>query len=94
MLESIFVILLAVAVITFFLAIFEEKIIWSGTSLLLWLIIFAEAVNIEVPGDTTYTEYGLNAVCYAFIFLNVLYMVITVSPFLKELFKGRSHWRG
>lgn len=73
------------AFILFILAVFDENIIFSATSFLLWMIIFAQAFYIEVPCDTYYTEYGLNAIALAFIFINVIWMLVIHFDWRKKM---------
>ena len=76
MLESIFVTLLAISFVTFVLAVEKWSIIYSSVSLILWLIIMASSFYVQVPGDTNYSDATINAICLAFIFINIILMVI------------------
>ena len=84
MIESLFITILAMAFILFIIGIELESIVFSATSLLLWIIILAQSFYIEVPGDTFYTDYTLNATALAFIFINVVWLIIMYTNFKKE----------
>ena len=85
MLESIFIVIVMMAFILFVLAVFDENVIFAATSFLLWMIIFAQSFYIEVPCDTYYTEYGLNAISLAFIFINLIWMLVLHFDWQKKL---------
>jgi len=76
MIESIFLILIGMAFILFILGIELTSTIYSGTSLILWVLIMAQSLYIHVPGDTAYQEYGLNAFALVFIFINIIWIII------------------
>lgn len=76
MLESIFVIIMAMGFILFLIAVMDKNIIFSLTSLLMWIIVLATHMYIEVPNDTYYAEYALFAVSLAFIIINALWIII------------------
>jgi len=89
MIESVFIMLLAMAFITFILGVEKWAIIYVGTSLLMWIVITVASFYIQVPGDTTYIEYTLNAVSMAFIFINVLLMIMIHFEIGKQPFPPR-----
>jgi len=77
MLESVFVIIMAMGFVLFILGISEKSIVYSATSLLMWIVVMAGQMYIEVPTDTdTYTEAGIFAVALAFIFINVIWIIL------------------
>ena len=76
MILDIYLMLIAIAFITFILGIEKENIVYTGTSLVLWLIIFAQSFYIEVPGIDNYVDYSVNALCLTFIFINIIWMLI------------------
>ena len=76
---------IAIAFILFILAIERESIIYSATSLMLWLIIMAQSFYITVPGDADYIDFTINAVCLAFIFINLVWMLIMHFDWRKGL---------
>jgi len=73
MLESVFIILVAIAFILFILGVEEESKMYCIMSGVLWLIVFVQSLWIEVPSDEVYTEYTLNVISLIFIFANIIY---------------------
>jgi len=73
MLESLFITIIAIAFVLFILGIENSSKVYLFMSMILWIIIFAQSLYIEVPSDTSYTEYGLNAVSLIFIFANLIF---------------------
>lgn len=86
MLESVFIMMMAMGFVLFILAIFEESIVFSATSLLMWIMVLAGVVYIEVPGagDSTYSETGLVGIALAFIFINIIWLIIQYLNFQKR----------
>jgi len=76
MLESVFLMLLGMGFILFVLGIFEESIIFAATSILMWIIILAAHLYVEVPADTYYTEGSMVPLSLAFIFINLIWIII------------------
>ena len=76
MIESVFIWMASVALVLFVLGIEKEAIVYSGTSLLMWIITFAGALYIQVPNATEYMELGFNATCLAFIFINIAWIIM------------------
>lgn len=75
MIESVFIILLAIAFLLFLLGIERKSIIYSGISLILWILIMIQSLYIQVPGDTDYSEMGLNAFALIFIMVNIIHII-------------------
>ena len=100
MIESGFIIMLVLGFILFLMALFEDsnifrRMIFSGISLIVFMILFAQSFYIEIPGSTTtYSELGIQAMCLAFIFINIIVMFLTVLPKVGAYFSNRSQWRG
>ena len=85
MLESLFIMLIAIAFITFLLGIDSESYPMCIISAVVWLIVFASAHYVQVPGDTSYSELTINALSLAFVFIDVIlailyYMDYTFKP--------------
>ncbi len=77
MLESIFIITIAMAFVLFVLSIVDENIIFSGTSLLMWIIVMAGQLYIVVPGEsTTYSEIPFFAVSLGFMLILVVWTIV------------------
>lgn len=84
MLESIFIFMAAIGFVLFILGIYEKSAIYSFMSLIVWLIVMANALYVQVPTDTTtYTEYGFSAFCMAFVFANIVWMLSLYMEFRK-----------
>lgn len=85
MIESIFVFMSATALIFFILGIENKAIVYSALSTVLWIIIMGASLYIEVPAiDEGYTEYGFSAFCLAFIFANIIWMILQLMEFRKS----------
>lgn len=85
MLESIFILTVALGFILFILSIERENIIYSLTSLLMWIVTLAGMVYIVVPNDTYYTEWAYFAISIGFIAINIIWSVI--------LYMDLDYWR-
>lgn len=94
MIESLFIMLVAIAFLLFILGIEKgnDGSIYTGVSLILWIMLMAQSFYIEVPLDTSYNEAGFRAFCFAFILLNLIRVVMLLFPGFFERFKGG--WRG
>jgi len=86
MILDVYLMMLVFAFILFIFGIEKESIVYSGTSFLLWMIIFAVSFYIEVPGIDTYVDYTINAISLAFIFINLVWM------FMIHFGIGRPRW--
>lgn len=84
MLESIFITIMAMGFILFVLAIYEESIVFSATSLLMWIMVLAGVVYIEVAGGSSHSEIGMVGVALGFIFINVIWIIIQFMNFQKK----------
>lgn len=77
MLESIFVLVIVMGFISFILAVDRESVIFSATSLLMWLVSLAGHLYIVVPGvDGYFTEVAFFAVSIGFIVLNIMWLIL------------------
>ena len=77
LLESVIIIMMAMGFVLFILGIMEESIVFAATSMLMWIVVLAGYLYIEVPTETdTYSEYALFAVAFAFIIINVIWIII------------------
>ena len=90
MIFGLLIVIMCIGFLMFLLGLYEEavwrRMVYSGTSLMFFLIIVAEAMMIEIPRDTVYAEYGVSALCWVFIFINMMVMFITVFPYTKRFF--------
>ena len=77
MLESILVIMIAMGFVMFILGVTEKSIVFSATSMLMWIVVLAGQQYIEVPNDaSTYTETAVFAVALGLIIINVVWIII------------------
>jgi len=86
MLESIFIIMIAMAFVLFILGIYDKSIIFSFMSLMLWMIVMINAHYIEVPSDESYNELGFSAFCMAFIIGNIIWIIV---QYFERQFENR-----
>lgn len=84
MLESVFIMMVSIAFILFILGVFERSVTFSFLSLLLWVIVMINSLFIEVPSDTSYSEAGFSAFCLAFIFANIIWLILQFLEFRFE----------
>ena len=80
MLESLVIVILLVAFIFFILALYDErtyyKIVCSGISTLMWIILMPGFIGIEIAGQSdTYTYSALSMLAFGFIMINVIHMI-------------------
>lgn len=95
MIESVFLAIFVFAIMLNIIGWIYGKPIFTAIALITWLsMIFTNALNIEVPGDTTYMEQGLQAFVLIFIFIDIIYLIVSFVSVSKvrEWFKG--DWGG
>jgi len=85
MLESVFIVSICAGFIFFILTIEEENIVYSFLSLLMWIIVLAGMIYVEVPSDTYYAEWAYFAVALGMIFINIAWEII--------LYMDLDYWR-
>lgn len=91
MLESVFIILLALGFITFLIALFEEwetviSFILCFVSMLFFIIAWSGSIYIEVPSVASFfNEPALGWMCVGFIFINVIGALISIMNINVEL---------
>ena len=77
MIESVFIISMAMGFILFILAIEQKSVVYSLTSLLMWIFTWAGSVYIRSPGTTeSFSEIGVTGICLAFIIINVMWSIL------------------
>ena len=81
MLESIFILTIAMAFVLFVLSILDENLMFSSTSLLMWIIVMAGQLYIEVPGDTTYSEIPFFSISLGFILILIIWTIVLWADF-------------
>lgn len=85
MLESVFLIFIAMAFLLLVLGIELESIIYSSISTMMWVLIMISSLYVQVPGDTYYSEMGLNAFALMFIFTNIVWIISLHFDWRKKL---------
>ena len=76
MIESIFIWMASVAFVTFILGVERENIIYSMLSTILWVMTMVGALYVQVPNDTNYMDLGFSGICLAFIFTNIIWLLM------------------
>jgi len=97
MFESIFIAILLVGIIMMILAIYEESIILSSLSILMFFLLAASSMNIEMPyavanatsdvaitGTYSIFDEALSIVSFAFIFINIILIIKFYKNIIKE----------
>jgi len=85
MLESVFITIFAIGFISFVLAVYEESVVFTGVSMLMWIIILAGFLAIEVPNDTYYREWAMFAVALGFIFICIAWLIKLYLDYRREM---------
>ena len=76
MIESIFIVTMCMGFVTLILAIDNDNIYYALMSLLLWIVILATHIYIQVPTvDDAFYEPALLPISVGFIFINVLFII-------------------
>lgn len=102
MLVDVFIMLGIMAFIVLVLAYWRESVAIAALSLLFWIFLFAQSMNIEIPyhdavdigsgmvnvttGAYTYSEPGLQAIILGVIFFNIIMLIIYFMTY-KQLSK-------
>lgn len=81
MIDNVFIAILFIAFILMILAVEKKSVIYSSLSFLMWIIIFASSLYIQVPGIDEYSDFTINIVCIGFIIVNVVWIVYLVMEF-------------
>jgi len=77
MLEGILITLTVFGFVTFFLAIERHSVIYSLIDIFIWLIVAANALNIETE-TATFTDHSLSAFAIIFVMVNLIWSVVKV----------------
>lgn len=78
MLDSIFIVIFIVAFLLTILAEREESLIYALISLVIWLMLFPQALWITDVGEIVYHEWGLSAICLGFVLVNLVLSIMYV----------------
>jgi len=84
MLESVFIMFIAMGFVLFILGIERYSITYSITSILMWIVILAGQLYIEVPNDVAYSEPAFYGVGLGFIIVNIIWIVIQQMGTVNE----------
>ena len=87
MIESLFILMVAIAFIIFIISIEKESIIYSMIGLITWVYLMANSLWIEVPFSTTdgsYAEISFGAFCLIFIFAEIVFILGLYFGWVKE----------
>jgi len=74
MLESVFVATIILGSVFFILAVLKNSIVFSGVSMLYWIIVMAGQVYV-VSGGTNYSEGGMLGLALGMIFINIIWLI-------------------
>ena len=85
MLDSIFVLIFVVAFVTTILGYQEKSIVYSILSLMIWIVIMVQSLWITDIAGNVYNEYGLSAICLAFIFINIILLIVYFVDWKHEV---------
>ena len=72
MLDFIFGIMLVFGFLFFIYALEKESFITGMISFLVWLFIWAQSMYVEVPCDTYYSEWTLQALSFGFMIISII----------------------
>ena len=79
MILDIFMLWIIVGVILLILGIELENIVYSMLSVIVFVIILIQSLWIEVPGIADYVDYTSSAMSLAFIFTNIVWLLMMYS---------------
>ena len=81
MIESLLILVICMAFITFIVAIAEESLVYTMISVILWLFIMINSLYVEIPGTggETYHELGLSILSLIFIFSGIAYGILAIK---------------
>lgn len=81
MIESVYIVTLIFGILFFILGYEDFKnrddpTIYSGISIVIWLIVFVDSFAVQVPGIAIYQVSPINAIAMIFFSLNILLIII------------------
>ena len=76
MILDIFMLWIIIGVILLILGIEFENIVYSMLSVVVFIIILVQSLWIEVPGIADYADYTSSAMSLAFIFTNIVWLLL------------------
>ena len=108
MIESLYITLVVIGILLTVYSIIREAKWFFLINLVLWLILMAESYNVQTfyvvhgynlthiynitTGYAQKTELGMSAFSLAFVFINLIFFLVTISPRIKHALLGE--WRG
>ena len=84
MIESMFVMLIAIGFVIFILHYFVRDHILGFLSMVIWALVLINSIYIWVPNDTSYSDWVFNTFPLAFIFTSLLIIILTYIEEQKE----------
>ena len=85
MLESILMVIIAMAFILYIIAVYEQSFVFMLLSVVIWLIIMGGSLGVEVPFiDTAYTDYSLSAISMLFVFSGIVFSIVYVMEWRRK----------
>lgn len=87
MLESLVILYAIFGLLLFIVAIYSESVIFSGISILFWIIFMAGAVFIEVPdatGNIIFSEISSTFIALGMIFVNILWILVQYGYIMQD----------
>jgi len=84
MILDIFMLWIIIGVILLILGIELENIVYNMLSVIIFIIIFIQSLWIEVPGIADYADYTSSAMSLAFIFTNIVWLLILNARMKKR----------
>ena len=94
MIESVFITLIALAFVLFILGIEKDNIVYKGLNMILWITLMVQATWIQVPGIDEYMELGFSAFCMAFIFIDIILLILHFMDLGWIRKHSQRQWRG
>lgn len=76
MLVELFAVMLIMSFMLFVMAVEEESLVYSMLSLVFWATMLPQALLLTDIAENTYYEYGVSALCLAFIFASLVLVII------------------
>jgi hypothetical protein len=61
-----------------------QRLMANFLSFLFALITWAGALQLQIPLDTVYQEYGVSWVSFGFIFLNLIFIILWILLYRRE----------
>lgn len=81
MLDSVFIATLFIGFILTVLSIERKSMVYTALSMMMWIIIFASAHFVEVPGISDYSDLTINAMSIAFIIVDIIWLIYCYMDF-------------